>query len=145
MIISFAWTTLPLLTGDKTVTRRRWTKDYASRFHAGDLVDAYDRSPRAGGQKVATIRLTCDPYRERLADMPEEDLAAEGGLWESKEEFIELFGGSPEDEVTVIRFELVQVTDAGLDPLFDLAEGSRQIQIELETEQAWRERQQTYD
>ena len=109
------------------------------------IVDAYDRSPRAGGQKVATIRLTCDPYRERLADMPEEDLAAEGGLWVSKEEFIQLLGGDPEDQVTVIRFELVQVTDAGLDLLFDHVEGVRQIQIALETERAWHERQQAHD
>ena len=40
--------------------------------------------------------------------MPEEDLVAEGGLWDSKEEFIELFG-DPGEKVVVVRFELVSL------------------------------------
>jgi len=32
------------------------------------LVDAYDKSPRVHGHKVATIRLTRDPYLEMLED-----------------------------------------------------------------------------
>lgn len=113
MIISFAWTTEALLSGKKTCTRRRWSERYFQQWvrawRQGRLVhDAYDRLPRAGGGKVGEIRLTCEPYRERLRDMSEEDLEAEGGLWDSKEEFIELFGDS-EERVVVVRFELMSL------------------------------------
>jgi len=52
--------------------------------------------------------LTCRPYREALKDMPVEDLEAEGGYWESLEEFVDLQGGDPEAIMTVVRFELVK-------------------------------------
>lgn len=108
MIISFAWTTPALLAGRKTVTRRagwkpatfkRWQDawDRQDRLH-----DAYDRLPRVGGRKVGTIRLTCRPYLEPMRNMPESDLAAEGGLWDTLAEFI---GDSdPDQPVPVIRF-----------------------------------------
>lgn len=48
-------------------------------------------------------------YQERLCDLPESDLEAEGGLWASKQEFIDLFGGNPNRIVWVVRFELDQV------------------------------------
>lgn len=112
MIISFAHTTEALLTSRKTVTRRDWKESYFRQwvraYRAGRVVhDAYDRLPRVGGEFVGEIRLVCEPYWERLADMPESDLLAEGGLWSSKDEFIALFGGDPEKRVVVIRFELV--------------------------------------
>jgi hypothetical protein len=69
VIISFAWTTPALLAGAKTVTRREWSPMHAARFHAGDLVDAYDKSPRAQGHKVATIRIARDPYQQRTSKM----------------------------------------------------------------------------
>ena len=78
MIISFAWTTPALLAGEKTVTRREWSDNYAHRFKAGDLVAAYDKNPRAGGKQIATIRLTCDPYLENTRDAPSSDYIAEG-------------------------------------------------------------------
>ncbi|MBA2708228.1 MAG: ASCH domain-containing protein [Gemmatimonadaceae bacterium] len=56
--ISFAWTADALLAGRKTCTCRDWTDGYAKRFRAGDLVAAYDRSPRFRGTQIATIRLT---------------------------------------------------------------------------------------
>lgn len=77
-IISFSWTTPALLAGEKTVTRRDWADNYAKGFRAGDLVAAYDRSQRIGGRQVATIRLTRDPYREGVQDIPEEDWYGEG-------------------------------------------------------------------
>jgi len=110
LIISFAHTTDALLAGLKTVTRREWKDSHAAKFRDGQLVDAYDHLPRSGGHKVATIRLTCDPYKERLADMPEGDLILEGGLWEDKADFIDGFGGDPELKVWVVRFELVKGT-----------------------------------
>ncbi|HLF28241.1 MAG TPA: hypothetical protein VJG32_18070 [Anaerolineae bacterium] len=109
MILSFAWTTPQYQSGKKKCTRRMWSDDYLALWQKawdeGRLVhDAYDRLPRIGGQRIGKFRLTCRPYRERLADMPEEDIGLEGGLWASKEEFIELFGG-PELMPAVIRFE----------------------------------------
>ncbi len=112
MIISFAWTTKALLAGKKRCTRREWSEKYFQQwvraYRAGNLIhDAYDKTPRAGGKKVATIRLTCEPYKERLGDMLESDVLEEGGLWRDKREFIELFGGDPNKVVCVIRFEKV--------------------------------------
>ena len=60
-------------------------------------------------QKIALLRLTQPIYQERLCDLPESDLEAEGGLWASGQEFIDLFGGNPNQIVWVVRFELVQV------------------------------------
>lgn len=80
-IISFAWTTPALLAGQKTCTRREWDHGYAARFKAGDLVAAYNRSPRARGVEVATIRLTAAPTYEPLSDMPDSDYEAEGFGW----------------------------------------------------------------
>jgi len=77
-IISFAYTTPALLARRKTVTRREWKGTYARSFHAGDLVAAYDKSPRSGGHQVATIRLTCEPYPECTADIPPYDYENEG-------------------------------------------------------------------
>lgn len=64
MIVSFAWTTPALLAGAKTMTRRDWSPSHAAHFKAGMLVDAWDKNPRTGkGRKVATIRITRDPYQ----------------------------------------------------------------------------------
>lgn len=79
MIISFAWTTPALLAGAKNVTRRDWDGSYARQFRAGALVDAWDRSPRTRrGRKVATIRLTRDPWPQRTSLMGDEDFRQEG-------------------------------------------------------------------
>jgi hypothetical protein len=76
--ISFAWTTAALLAGEKTVTRRDWKPQYAARFQEGDLLAAYDRQPRFGGKRVATIRLTQTPYLESTEYAPTQDYVAEG-------------------------------------------------------------------
>lgn len=112
MIISFAWTTPVLLAGKKTVTRRQWTRRYHDawvRAYVGGRCthDAYDKSPRFGGKRVGCIRLTETPKREVLGDMLESDLDAEGGLWASKQEFIELFRGDASQTVSVIRFRFL--------------------------------------
>ncbi len=113
VIVSFAWTTGALLSGGKTCTRRSWSDGHHERwvnaYRQGRLLhDAWDKLPFAGGRKVGKIRLTARPCRERLGDMPEGDLVAEGGLWESLDEFIALFD-NPDEVVSVIRFELVGV------------------------------------
>ena len=51
---------------------------YATSFHAGELVAAYNRSQRFGGTKVAEIQLTSGPYAERVMDEPPEDFEGEG-------------------------------------------------------------------
>ena len=116
MIISFAWTTPALLAGRKTCTRRLWSeRTYWSLVKAWHrrqrLHQAWDKSPLAGGRQVGWIRLTCKPYRQRLADMPESDLEAEGFPWASLDEFIALFG-SAELEPVVIRFDFEPLEEA---------------------------------
>jgi len=117
-IISFAWTTPQLLNGLKTVTRRDWSATYASLFRAGDLVQAYDKNPRVGGKRVAIIRLTKDPYKERLGDITDAEEKAEGGMWGSAREFIDAFctgaGVTPDHKIWVIRFELISKEDSQL-------------------------------
>lgn len=75
-IISFAWTTPALVTGNKTVTRREWNDRYGESFRAGEMIAAYDRNPRFRGRHVATIRLTEKPLRTTL--IPREDWEREG-------------------------------------------------------------------
>lgn len=58
-----------------------------------------------GTKKIADIRFTQLPYQERLGDLPEFDLETEGGLWASKNEFINLFG-SVDLVVWVVRFDI---------------------------------------
>lgn len=68
-IISFAWTASALLAGRKTCTCRDWERDYAERFKAGDIIRAYDRSPRYQGKQIATLRLTHDATFGTLTDV----------------------------------------------------------------------------
>lgn len=83
MILSFAFTTPALLAGCKSVTRRDWSPGHAAHFHAGRVVDAYDRSPRNGGRKVAEVRIADSflPLRYPIALMPDADYEAEGFSW----------------------------------------------------------------
>lgn len=87
MIVTFEWTTPALLAGAKTCTRREWNPKHAAKFHAGQLIDAWNTSPRnvrAKPHKVATIRLTRDPYIEWTGDAPPHDYSAEGFEWLEK-------------------------------------------------------------
>jgi len=112
--ISFAWTTPAVLAGAKTVTRRDWTDRHARQFHAGDVVDAWSKDPRAGGRKVARVRILSIAL-EPMAWMPDRDYAAEGfdylhsldepGRCRHDFEHWRQSGG----EQWVIRFELVEV------------------------------------
>lgn len=109
MIISMAWTTSAYLARRKTCTRRMWSDKHLAQwqraYDKGRLHhDVYDHSPRNGGRQIGRLRLTARPCRQKLADMPESDLEAEGGLWSSLDEFIELFGGA-HLEPALVRFE----------------------------------------
>jgi hypothetical protein len=78
VIISYAWTTDALLAGRKTCTRRDWNRDYAARFLEGTVHDAWNRSPRIGGQKVGNVRIEQVPYREATRNIPDADFEGEG-------------------------------------------------------------------
>ncbi len=111
MILSFAWTTDALLAGKKTCTRRLWNertaRAWVNAYNSDRLIhSAWNKMPLCrDAKKIADIRLTKGPYQERLTDMPQSDLSAEGGLWSSLDDFINLFG-SPDLVVWVVRFEL---------------------------------------
>ena len=123
-IISFAWTIEPLLGGRKTVTRRKWSDEYARRFKNQDLVQAYDRQPGYSGRCMAVIQLTCDPYKEPLSAMTDEEERAEGGLWGSARAFIDEYCKGADArydfDLWVIRFKLLKIKSAGLKYLVDL-------------------------
>ena len=106
-IISFAYTSPALLAGVKTVTRRDWNAGYAKRFKKDKLVQAYNRSQRHGGKRIAIIGLTQDAYLEPWSEIPETDFEAEGfeylalhtryhGFWMNKND-------TPEKRLTDIR------------------------------------------
>jgi hypothetical protein len=77
-IISFAWTAAAFEPGVKSVTRRRWNDHYARSFQAGDLLQAWDKVPFAGGKRIGTIRLTKAPYKQAWRDVPDEHYWFEG-------------------------------------------------------------------
>lgn len=111
-IISFAWTTEALLQGKKTQTRRFWKDSYTKQFKKGDMVQVYDKNPRAGGKLIAFIRLTKKPYKQKLDDITQDDFLAEGGYhcWPTKFALIDVMkrlnkGLKP----WVIEFELLSV------------------------------------
>ena len=111
-IISFAWTTPQFLLGQKTVTRRTWSDDYARRFRRSQQCAAWDKSPRFKGKHIGTIEIT-DIYRERVGDMPAADLALEGGRWPTTEDFAANFPQGPDTVVWVVRFRVVALTEEG--------------------------------
>lgn len=69
MIISFGWTAAALLAREKTSTLREWDDRYAARFRKGQVVDAWDRSPRAHGHKIGTLELTEAPELIQVRDL----------------------------------------------------------------------------
>ena len=115
-IISFAWTTRALLEGRKTVTRRNWKE---CRLKPGELAQAYDRSPRFKGKRVAIIRIS-DIRRDYLKSIGDPgELEKEGGLWETPEDYIrdwqEAYPGSHKwSLVWRIGFEVVPKHCEGL-------------------------------
>jgi hypothetical protein len=110
-----------LLADEKTVTRRDWTERHARQFRAGELIAAYDRNPRFGGQHVATICLTHVPVFDPLRNMPDSDYEAEGFAYMTMHglrlsvngplptrDYFELWRRSG-DSMWVVRFRLVMI------------------------------------
>ncbi|SRR6266496_731484 len=109
MIISFGWTLHALLAGRKTVTRRCWQERTAEKCPVGSVHQAWSKGPHRGGKHVADIQIE-DIRRESLVlfDDPayaKQELAAEGGLWNSAAEFVALF---PCREPYRIQFKIVR-------------------------------------
>jgi hypothetical protein len=77
-IISFSWTTPAVKARRKSVTRRDWDRGYAHTFQKGELVQAYDRSPRFGGKRFGMIGILEKPYVESTDQIPDSDWEAEG-------------------------------------------------------------------
>ena len=109
-IISFAWTTEVLLQRRKTATRRTWKECYVK---PGQLVQAYDKSPRFGGSAVAIIEIE-KVYQQRLCDMTDEDEIKEGHLWNDAEGFRKSFISAYQEltvfsKVWVIEFKIKKI------------------------------------
>ncbi|HBE34627.1 MAG TPA: hypothetical protein DD990_25850, partial [Cyanobacteria bacterium UBA11368] len=90
LAISFGWTAQYL--PNKSVTRRVWKDSHAAKFvrayERGDRVVALNKDKRNGGEQIGWCKLTCAPYKEQLSEMPESDVAAEGGMVATVEEFV---------------------------------------------------------
>lgn len=110
LIISFAKTINEFCLRRKTVTRRRWTARTAARFRKGTIHEAWSQTPRVkGAHRIGSLIATEHAYLEKLQNMPQSDLQAEGGLCETVEEFIRLIDGEPDELVWVCRFDVVEV------------------------------------
>lgn len=124
-IIAFAETTPALLAGAKTVTRREWNDRYGQSFKAGEVLQAWDRSPRTGkGKRVAMIRLTEAPTKVRANSVMPSDWRGEGFEY-MEQHGLTLFGGKPpgevynawasapdEHELWVVRFEVIEAASS---------------------------------
>lgn len=114
MIISFGWTTQEFLEGKKTVTRRLSSeRTIASWQNAWDrqrlIHKAYNKQAPYGGHQIGLIELTCRPYLEPIAEMPESDCEAEGGKCPTVAEFIDhYFKGDRTLVPLVIRFKKLE-------------------------------------
>jgi hypothetical protein len=112
-ILSFAWTSEAFIKGIKTKTRRRlkerqfnmWMKRY--REKPNQIHTAVDKCLAWGGKRIGHFILTDYPYLEKLGNMPKEDLIAEGGMWDSVEEFIDFVNGTSGEIVAVLTFKKV--------------------------------------
>lgn len=123
MILSFGKTTAEVLTGNKSVTRRQWSKRTIAMWQkAWDekryIHQAWDKSPRNKGKFIGTIVLQERPYLEKLSQMPEEDLASEGFPELDRQSFIDrFFEGNPDQEVCVVRFKFEPKTEPEIDEI----------------------------
>ena len=121
MILSFSITsklaerdgvTDPLITRQKTCSRRIWTnaaaRSWVSQYNKGRRIhSAWTNLPYVpGAHEIGTFELVCEPYQERLGDMPEAELYNEGGFWRDRDHFIQEIGNnSPNLIVWVVRWK----------------------------------------
>src|ERR1017187_9332438 len=101
MIVSFAWTTAAFLAGRKTRTRRLWDDQYAAKFHIGDTIQAYDKTPRAHG-KLIGYAVIKGLKKEHISLMPDGDFEKEGFAY-MKEKGLKFLGMDPETQLRTWR------------------------------------------
>lgn len=112
MIISFGWTQdyLPPK-GSKDTTRRIWSdRTYQMWVNAWKeqrlIHDAVSKQLCFGGEYIGKIKLIEKPFKQPIAEMPDEDLIREGGMVKSVPEFVDKYFNSDWTlEPVVIRFE----------------------------------------
>ena len=73
LIISFAWTSPAIRARRKLRTRRSWSPEYAGKFKAGSVCQAYDKGPRVGGKQICFIRLTKAPWLQNTRELDDKD------------------------------------------------------------------------
>jgi hypothetical protein len=127
VIISFAWTTPAVVIDEKTVTRRDWKPITIAQFQGaartGELVEAWDKSPRFGGKRFGTVRIVEVVAEEDSRTIPETAWEEEGfhvltplgaKIGKSTARDVWLFWLHENDQPqTVVRFELVELNDYG--------------------------------
>lgn len=122
--ISFGWTAQYL--DAKTQTRRQWKDSHAAKIlraydraaTSGQLlrVPAIDKAYHAGGRQIGWCVIRSQPCKQRLRDMPEADLLAEGRMCATVADFIaQYFEGNADLEVWVIDFEFLPSMRASID------------------------------
>lgn len=136
MWISFAYTTDAVIMGRKRRTRRNWVIPHARKFRAGQVVDFYNRDPRAHGQVMGTIKVEAAPWRQntRMLIFPF-DYEAEG--FDYMTELGQQMGGmeprlffdqwkAAKITLWILDFELDLLTEAGMRRKIELQGGKRQ-------------------
>ncbi len=127
-ILTFGMTRQAFLAGHKSVTRRKWAPRQIAQWKAElakpvpFLVQAYDKSARHSGKQIAKLKIL-SVEQEDNRNIPFSDWQAEGfeymdkhglslkpgmscrQLWDEWDQLL------PSDVQTVIRFELVNVTE----------------------------------
>ena len=74
----FGWTTPAMVNSQKTLTLRAMGPVEAVQWRMGELVYAYDRDPSDGGERLALLRLTHDPYEVNTVQLRKSDFNALG-------------------------------------------------------------------
>lgn len=107
-IVSYAWTSYPLILGLKKVTRRFWTPGHAKSFKAGELFQGWSKTPCYGGKLIAINKLTEAPFPQPLREVTDQDEIDEGHLWGNAAGYIKAMGG-PDLVPYVVKFELKKI------------------------------------
>lgn len=115
MIVSFAWTAPAFSANRKSVTRRKWRRNYAEHFVPGTVHKAYSKQPRFGGRQIGLFRVISLTF-EDIREMPDEDFEHEGFKYMEEQELM-IWKKEPrvafdewrstEDYYWVLRFEKI--------------------------------------
>jgi hypothetical protein len=127
MILSFSSTWPAVVTRQKTQTMRTWKpqtiKWYQRAAANGAFVDAYDKSPRHGGHKIADIRIVRVTLNVDTRTLGRDDWVQEGFPylqsleWEidgkTSRELWEFWQKRNTEPMTQVEFEVLDLTSYG--------------------------------